>query len=172
VSPAANERRYGADRMPQGTAFGMGAHCWLPLRDWRAGVRHCLRRAAATVSERQPGRSRFTRPQCRTEAARRLIGLGPAKSPFRAKQEEKILPPGEGTSTYTPSAASAAEISDDVGKRCFIRCPKHPTCRIRANTDRCTSRQRTALITAPAPAACRPPRRAPARKPPTPLRTQ
>jgi hypothetical protein len=43
VSPAANERRYGADRMPQGTAFGMGAHCWLPLRDWRAGVRHWRR---------------------------------------------------------------------------------------------------------------------------------
>jgi hypothetical protein len=40
--------------MPQGTAFGMGAHCWLPLRDWRAGVRHCLRRAAASVSERHP----------------------------------------------------------------------------------------------------------------------
>jgi hypothetical protein len=49
VSPATNERRYGADRMPQGTAFGMGAHCWLPLRDWRAGVCHCLRRAAASV---------------------------------------------------------------------------------------------------------------------------
>jgi hypothetical protein len=40
--------------MPQGTAFGMGAHCWLPLRDWRAGVRHCLRRAAASVSKRHP----------------------------------------------------------------------------------------------------------------------
>ena len=40
--------------MPQGTAFGMGAHCWLPLRDWRAGVRHCLRRAAASVPKGEP----------------------------------------------------------------------------------------------------------------------
>ncbi len=32
--------------MAQGTAVGMGAHCWLPLRNWRARVGHCLRRAA------------------------------------------------------------------------------------------------------------------------------
>ncbi len=39
--------------MPQGTAFG----CWLPLRDWRAGVRHCLRRAARLEEQRRIARS-------------------------------------------------------------------------------------------------------------------
>jgi Tn3 transposase DDE domain len=54
VSPAANERRYGADRMPPRDGIRHGrAHCWLPLRDWRAGVRHCLRRAAASVPDQQ-----------------------------------------------------------------------------------------------------------------------
>ena len=49
VSPAANERRYGADRMLQGTAFGMGA-----LGGFRSAIGerefdHCHRRAAASV---------------------------------------------------------------------------------------------------------------------------
>jgi hypothetical protein len=79
VSPAANERRYGADRMPQGTAFGMGAHCWLPLRDWRAGVRHCLRRAAASVPKGEPDDT----PHGRHEGSRKSAEAALSWAPIR-----------------------------------------------------------------------------------------
>jgi DNA invertase Pin-like site-specific DNA recombinase len=114
VSPAANERRYGADRMPQGTAFGMGTHCWLPLRDWRGGVRHCLRRAAASVPLRKSREVRNAGLRLPfavdAEASRRVSAAAAARPEQEAARGRRRLEgqsPDEAGGPYGDALASA-----------------------------------------------------------------